>query len=267
MIDLHLKLTARYYHFVALSGGKDVLKKDFLKAHRITENGSQKIDTNCIIYQFNYESDKQYYRPEMISNPRAKGPFNFDLLLIEQPQSGIVLLGFPFRSMTLILMSSLEKDYRVLSKSNFIKPDLLKLIRANHRRTDLYFNDNHYWLGGVFISLTGDSFLSNVKLAGDKPLDSDIYKNYFKEKLSKEGTKSGLEKCLLKSKVPLDKDVKDVTVTSTIHIDKFGNYKIYVQNKGKNLVSMPATFDFLKNLECLVQTPKNPVFHISTEEQ
>jgi len=184
--------------------------------------------------------------------------------LIEFPKIDIFILCLPFKRLTKDIIIDLESKYNILSNSNFLKVDMGKLIHADENHTDYYFNQNHFFFGGVYLTIAGDLFLSTVKLEGDKPLDSDIYKDYFKERIK--NNECRLEKCILKCKTEVKEDDKTTKATASIHIDKFGNYKIYVHTKGKNLITIPAIFEFLASLDCLIETPNNPVYHIKNEE-
>ena len=99
-----------------------------------------------------------------------------------------------------------------------------------------------------------------MTLSGDKPLESDLYKNYFEDKFKTD--ECHLEGGILKSRVNLSNSEKSYQVVSSSHIDKYGNYKIYIHDKGNNMMAIPAIFEFLNHHECFEPTPKNPVLHI-----
>lgn len=268
MMDIQLNYTQRYYHFIAFEGSKEIIKKSFFNEWSVKEQSRAKLKNSCVIYHYSIKVVSTYFRGDFNNPNRAIiDPNISDFLIIDYPLLNIVVLGFPFRRQTVDLVKSLINDHSILSKSNFIKVDMNSLIKANNKHTDLFHNENHFWLGGVFINITGDSFLSTVKLTGDKPLDSDIYRNYFKEKLNRKDKKSGVERCILKSKVGITNDDTEYQVSSSIHIDKFGNYKLYLQTKARNLLSIPSTFDFLSSLDCLTSTPRNPVEFIENDDK
>lgn len=260
MENIDLIQSQRYFHFICLKGNKNVIKRAFFDKWNIKESVKIKIDSNYWLYKMTFTSNYQYYKGEFDNSLKKNNnpPFIFDIILIDFFALGITAIGFPFKKMTIDLVFSLVSDYKVLANSNFIKIDMNKLIKANDKHTDIYHNENHFFLGGVYLSISGNSFLSTVKLVGDKPLDSEIYINYFKQSLLNKN--SHLDKCILKCK-------SNIKINSTIHIDKFGNYKLYVQNMGKNLLTLPAIFEFLNSINCFVETPINPVNHILEEEQ
>jgi hypothetical protein len=265
MTNFDLKQTQRYYHLIALKGSKNIVKKTFFSDWHIKEIATCSIEDNYTIYQMMMTSDYQYYHGEEDNslNKNNTPPYIFDIIMFECSKIGIIVLCFPFKKMVVDIVTALLSTYDILIDSYFIKMDLHKLIHANDNYTDLFYNKNHFFLGGVFFSIKGDSFLSTVKLVGDKPLDSNIYKEYFKENLSD----FGLEKTIVKCRIESDFDDQILKLSSTFHIDKFGNYKLYVQSKGKNLLTIPAIFDLLNNINCMVETSNNPVIHISKDEE
>ncbi|HUN17685.1 MAG TPA: hypothetical protein PK622_12760 [Saprospiraceae bacterium] len=259
MYNLDLSQTQRYYHFVCLKGNKSIIKKTFFSSWNIKEKNRLKIDNGCILYNYSMISNYQYYKGEVDNslNRNNKPPYVFDIILLDYSSIDITILGFPYKKMTIDLITSLIQDHKILVNSNFLKINMDNLIHAYDKHTDIYHNENHLFLGGVFLSITGNSFLSTVKLIGDKPLDSEIYINYFKKNLLSK--KSHLDKCILKCKTNLK-------TNSSLHIDKFGNYKLYVQNMGKSLLTLPSIFEFLHSIESFIETPNNPVYHILEEE-
>ncbi|MDR0605681.1 MAG: hypothetical protein LBG80_15395 [Bacteroidales bacterium] len=265
MENFDLKQTQRYYHLIALKGNQDIIKKKFFNDWQIKKIATYNVEGDYSISQMALTSNYQYYQGEADNslNGNNSAPFVFDIIIIECTKIDIIILCLPFKKMTVDIITSLLSTYNILVNSYFIKTDLHKLIHANDDYTDLVYNQNHFFLGGVFFSIKGDSFLSTVKLVGDKPLDSDIYKEYFKENLSN----FGLEKSIVKCKVEANTDDRLVKLSSTFHIDKFGNYKFYIQSKGRNLLTIPAIFDFLYSINCLVEASNNPVIHLKKEEE
>jgi hypothetical protein len=206
-------------------------------------------------------SEIPYYRGT--EDFSENGKLIFDGVLFDHRQLNLTLLGFPFKKLTSDLINVLVRDYGLVKESSFINVDMGALIHANDKSTDLSFGNNQFFLAGVYLTVSGDSFLSTVKLEGDKPLDSELYKEYFKPRINNK--QSRLERCTMKCKVDIGQDPTAGKTLSSIHIDKFGNYKLYVHANGKNLNSIPAIFDFLNNIGCLATTPYNPTSHILDE--
>lgn len=259
---LELKQTQRYYHFVVLKGSGKRIGAGFFNRARIKKRKAIALDSGSTMQPLYVTSDYQYYRGSEDYSESGNGlaPFVFEAILFDCPNLDITILGFPFKKLTVDMVRLLVSDFGILAGGNFVKADMASLIRANDEYTDLYFHEDHYFLAGVYLSISGDSFLSTVKMEGDKPLDSDIYKNYFKPKI--ESNECHLEKCILKGRIDLKPKGESIKVLSTIHMDKFGNYKLYVHSQGKNLASVPSIFEFLDNFGCLVETPNNPTLHI-----
>lgn len=258
MIDLIQ--TQRYYHIVALKGTKSIIDKGFYKQWKISPPKKVFDINDCIVSKMSLESDYPYYRGESdySLNGNKQPPYIFDIILIEYTKLGIFILCFPFKKLAVDLVGSLVSDFNIRKNSNFIKADLTKFVHSNEDETDIYFNKNYFFLGGIFLSIKGDSFLSTVKLVGDKPLESDIYKTYFKNRIKQFGVEKVIVKC--KTSESYNK------VSSSIHIDKFGNYRLYVQNQGKNIFGIIATFELLSNFDCLLETPNNPTTLIQDEQ-
>ncbi|MBK9672324.1 MAG: hypothetical protein IPO70_08720 [Bacteroidetes bacterium] len=258
MESLDLLQTQKYYHFICLKGSKNSIKKSFWSSWNIKESERIRINSDCSLYRYTLTSKYQYYKGDIDNslNKNRKPPFLFDIVLLDYSSIDVVIIGFPYKKMTIDLVTSLINDHKVLTNSNFIKINMDTLIHAYDKHTDIYHKENHMFLGGV-LTITGNSFLSTVRLIGDKPLDSEIYINYFKKNLLNK--KSNLDKCILKCKT-------NININSSIHIDKFGNYKLYVQSKGKSFLALPAIFEFLHSIDSFKETPNNPVFHILDEE-
>jgi hypothetical protein len=136
---------------------------------------------------------------------------------------------------------------------------MTKLIQAHESETDQTYDHSLFYLVGVDLAVSGDRYLSTVKLQGDKPLESDIYVKYFKKQAD-----SHLEKCTMKCKVSQDPEIP--RVVSSFHIDKFGNFKLYVHSGGRNLITLPTIFEFLASIDCLTQTPTPPTLNSLEEE-
>jgi|JI61114BRNA_FD_contig_31_143278_length_1005_multi_4_in_0_out_0_2 hypothetical protein len=265
MQNFNLKLSQRYYHIVALKGSTDLISKNILLKIKMELVEKIKYNSDCVVKLLSFTTDHQYYRGELDNSigENSNPPYRYDIVIIEHKSVNISILCFPFKKLAVDIVTLLVSKYNILNKSNFFKVDMSNLIKSYNKHTDLYFNNNHFFLGGVFLTISGDSFLSTVKLEGDKPLESHIYKEYFKDRLKTNSCR--LEKCILKCKPDLNQ-IDAIKAFSSIHIDKFGNYKLYMQSKGKNLLTVQASFEFLNNLNCLLETPNNPVSHILKED-
>jgi hypothetical protein len=266
MNNIFIIQAQRYYHLVALKGSRSLLKKQFFIDWRINEVENFKVEKDFNLVQLSILTDTRYHAGEFdySLNKDNKPPYKYDFILIENSKNDILILCLPFKNLMKNICFELELNYEILSQSNFLKVDMNKLIKSNTGHTDYIFKNNHFYFGGIFLSMAGDSYLSTVKLEGDKPLDSEIYKDYFINKINKLECK--LEKCILKCSVELVQDSQISNARSSIHFDKYGNYKLYIHANGANLITIPALFDFLHDINCIIETPNNPVNYINSEE-
>lgn len=255
---LEITQTQRYYHFVALRGAAKRIRNKFFVDRNIQRGDLVRLPNTCTVRHLRVTSDYQYYRGN--DNIFLNGRLVFDGVLFDHHGLNLTLLGFPFKRLTNDLVDYLVTRYDIVSGGKFVSADMGKLIKANENETDFSVGSNHFFLAGVNLTLKGDTFLSTVKLEGDKPLDSDLYKDYFQERVLK--NESRLEKCTMKCAVATPPNLEAGRTVSSIHIDKFGNYKLYVNSQGRNLITLPAVFEFLDSIDCLSETPYTPTAHI-----
>ncbi|MGH9762630.1 MAG: hypothetical protein ACREAC_17555, partial [Blastocatellia bacterium] len=187
------------------------------------------------------------------------------ITLAERRSLNISILGFPFKKMIVDMVSRLVNKFDLRSSGNFVNVDMAKLIRAHEEDSDQSYGHSQFYLAGVDLTVSGNRYLSTVKLQGDKALESDLYITYFKPKIHKD--KSRLEKCTMKCKVSTDSQDGHPRIVSSIHIDKFGNFKLYVHSDGRNLIALPPIFEFLGSIDCLAETPHAPTMNIAEEEE
>lgn len=265
-MSIDLLQSQRYYHLISYTGQKNLLKKSFLKDWKISARSKVEINEDCILNLMSITTDYRYYRGEddLSINKNDKPPFMYDIFALEHKKLNMTILGFPFKSLTRNITKALVNDYGFIKTTDFLKTDLNKLIHVDEKHTDYYHNKNHFFFKGVYLTLSGNSYVSTVKLEGKKPLDSDIYKEYFKERLAE--NKSHLEKCVLRSNTEIDYIDETIKSSSSFHIDKFGNYKLYVHSHSKNITTIISLFEFLHDNACLVETSKNPVLQLRNEE-
>lgn len=263
-----LSLTQRYFHFVALDFEARKLPDGFFRAARLSKKGDPiTLPTGQTFQHLHVSSDHRYDRGnfDRVSDETPGPPFLYDAVLVESRDKDIVCLGFPFRKLAVRVVNILVEDFNILSFSKFIKVDMQVLIDLFDAHTDFVEEEskNHYFLAGVDLSLSGETYLSSVRLAGDKPLDSKLYKEYFKNRVKRK--LSRLERCILKGEISYPEGATRPAVSS-LHVDKFGNYKLYVQSQARNLPTIGVIFDFLHKQKALVPTLNNPVWHILEDQ-
>ncbi len=256
----------RYFHVIAFKNENNFFNNSLLKKLNITVEKTFEDISNVEIKQMSIVSSIPFYRGEQDFSLHGDGkaPFKYDMVLINLNKLNISLVCFPFKYLTKIIIKSLVQDYNILSKNNFIKIDLNNFIKSNQDHTDYYGDDITYFFSSINLVLTEESSLSSVKLVGDKPLDSSLYKNIFKDKINDDKCK--LEKCVVKSNTSVSEQEVIPKTKSAIHIDSFGNYKIYIHSTGKNIITIPLLFKHINDLNCLIETPINPVNNLKDEE-
>jgi hypothetical protein len=261
---LELRQTQRYYHFVALTGSaRDRIRNGFYTDQRIDREKSIKLSANVSVQKLRFESQYQYYRGFVDTNDPNQ--LIFDGVLFNHTRLGICLLGFPFKKMIADMVSRLVHKFKLPSTGNFLNVNMTKFIQAHENDSDQSYAHSQFYLAGVDLMVSGDRYLSTVKLQGDKPLESDLYIEYFKDKIHTK--KSRLEKCTMKCKISEDSKPDSPRIVSSFHIDKFGNFKLYVHSDGRNVLTLPRIFDFLDSIKCLSETPHPPTMNMSDEEE
>lgn len=266
MTNFNISQSQRYFHFVVLKGKGKAISSGFLKTWNITQVQKHSLPNGCTFRHMTIESRNQYYRGEVdfSVNGDNSAPFIFDIIWLDFEKNGMTVLGFPFKRLAEDLVSSLISDYSLLKLNNFIKPNLNNLLKENQEQTEITFEKNNFQFVGLSLNIArSDSLVSTIKLEGDAPTGSEIYKDNFKQDV--ELGKYGLEKCSLK--ITIDKDYAPDfgKVITRIHLDKFGNFKLYLHNRGRNVISFPAMFAFLGKFDYFTETPNSPISHISED--
>lgn len=191
----------------------------------------------------------------------SKPPYFFDLFAIHMKHSNIMIFAYPFKSIAYDIINKLISK-KILLNSNFVKPILTNLLRFNHEREKYVGKGFSSHFSAVDLTLTGIINLSSVSLTGDKPLQSLIYKKVFKILIETE--KGKLDKCAIKF-ISDGISAGFPKSTANIHIDHFGNYKLYLYKNGNNLLALPALFNMLENYDCIDLTSSNPLNRIENE--
>ncbi|RNC86261.1 MAG: hypothetical protein ED556_08160 [Winogradskyella sp.] len=255
----------RYFHVVVFNNENDFFNKRLLKILNFEVEFSYNDIDNVEINQLSIVSNLPFYRGEkdFSVNSDGKAPFKYDSILINQKSLGISMLCLPFKLLAKVIVEKLINDHNVLAKNNFVKVDLNKLIKSNHNHTDYYTEDLTYFFSSINLTLKEESTLSSVKLDGDKPIDSSLYKEVFKNKIN--DGKCSLEKCVLKLNTSISENSNVPKTKAAVHIDTFGNYKLYVHTSGNNTVTLPLLFENLEQMGCLNYTPINPIKNLKEE--
>jgi hypothetical protein len=263
-----LKSGQRYYYIVALQFQKDdnynLTKywKDCANENPVEKIQSYKFE-NYEVSHSRYITSYPYYtgdKKDYSINDNKKAPYSFDLFAIHIQQSNIMILAFPFRLLAMKVIARLL-DKKILKRSSFIKPILTNLLKVNH---EVQFQGKKFssHFSAVELTLTGIVNLSSVSLTGDKPLESTIYQKVFKLLIEKE--KGKLDKCALNFSTDEPQPGYPKS-KANIHLDHFGNYRLYIHSTGNNLLTLPALFNLLENYDSCDMTSNNPLERLANE--
>lgn len=252
----------RYYHVVAFEVNSNLYSLQafwrdcgVLKRNNIISNDM----FNAVIEQGKLITEIRYHfgDEDFSIDGNDKAPFQYDIFAINIKRFNILIFGFPFKAMARVFLEKMIDQKKILSKGNFVKPDLDKLIKQSNK--GLHFSNDFFTthFSGVELILTGETNISSVNLDGDRPLESNLYRNVFLQKV--EDNECKLEKCSLKCET-FDNESKNIPKSkSNIHLDLFGNYKLYVHGSGKNLFTIPFLFELLAKSKCLKPSLINPI--------
>lgn len=255
----------RYFHFVAFKFNKTYSAQQYWRECGETKEVTTfESDTYKIEYA-NFVSHDEYYNGSKVDysvNLNHAAPFHYDLFCIEIKQSNTFILGFPFQTLAKkIIDAFIKKHY---DDGYFVKADLRKMVKANTLVND---NDEFFArFSGVELKLTGDLNITSVNLDGDKPLESDLYKEYFKEHIENDNIACKVEKCAVKLGI-VSSDLIPLSAAN-IHLDLFGNFKIYIHGSGNNVFTLPYLFEIFKSIDSLnnASSSSNPINRVKKNE-
>lgn len=260
-------LTAqRYFHLVALKINNEYSIESYWRDSGIGKKRRKYRSYDFPDYkieQVRILSDIPYYFGSLdySVNGNNEAPYQYDLFVIELKKQGMLILGFPFKQLAKTVLSNLLDGPYPKLKSIFNRVDINKLIRTNH---DVDFIEQQFsaYFATIDLRLTGDSKITSVNLDGDRPMESDLYKNVFKGLVEQEFCK--LDRCSLK--LDTISDGENIPKTrSIIHVDKFGNYKLYVHGSGNNIFTIPFMFILFRKHKCIETTFNNPIDKLRDE--
>lgn len=258
----------RYYHLVAFKADSSYSIQSFWNECGIEKSKEGQITYDLPSFKIEYRkilSNIPYYNGEKDYSVNSDGlpPFNYDMFALEIKDSQIFIFGFPFKLLAKAVLRNLIENNRLVSKGSFIKVDLNKLIKINSDKTltEGLFSTRFI---GIELTITGDTKITSVVLDGDEPLKSTLYKETFSKLIIEDKCK--VEKCSLKCET-IKNDLVDIPKTkSNIHIDLFGNYKLYIHGTGNNIFTIPLIFNLLGNLDCLTSTLINPIKSLQDDQ-
>jgi hypothetical protein len=245
----------RYYHAVVFDGNYSLIPDAFYVKWGIQEDRQMRFESqDCSIKLLRMISSLQYFGGEIDNSQNSNGapPYYYQIIAIELTDPNVLIMCFPLKKLTINLATSLWREFNVSQRSSFINVELNDLIHLFDDNTDLNHNDSLFNLTGVYVnSAKKGSILNSIKLSGDNPLKSPIYNEFLKRHLS---TDYNITKEVVRCHFP---------IKSSLHIDRHGNYKVYIQEKGKNILSLAIIFKMLFENRLLGKSLINPVLHIN----
>jgi len=264
MEEFKLSKFQKVCHFIVFEGSKEAIPSSFYKEWGMHEKAKMTLDKDTIT-QFQFYSTLNFFPKEEITKLQDNvNQYAYDVIIIEFPLFNVTAIGFPVRFFAVEMTNSLVNFHQLQLKRNFVSVNLISLIQFIEKSEIFLYDDDIYSLGGVFLLLTSDNFLSTVRLIGKNPLESEIYIDYFKEKLISKNQKGiGIEKIILKSK---NETIDKSRGTSSMHIDKYGNFKFFIQRQGNNILSVIKIFHMLNDKDCFISRPHKPLIKKEEDE-
>jgi len=255
----------RYFHLITFKSDKKYSAINFLQdiGATIKETSQFSIDFSFTIYQSEIISNVPYYNgdKDYSLNKDGQPPYKYDLFAVHMFSMNMFVIAFPFKHLAKTSLNNLIETKKIMSKGSFVKCDINKLLIENSEN-DLSDENFTSYFSGLDLTLTGDEKLSSVNLDGDKPLQSNLYKQVFSKIV--DSRKCHLERCSLQCR--LINQVENIPkAKANIHVDLFGNYKMYVHGSGKNIFTIPYLFTLLSFKECLKLTLSNPIDRLQDE--
>lgn len=256
---MELIQSKRDYQIVVIETSETIISEAFCKKWNISKD-DEIIEDEFSIIKFRMESNTQYFKgegsEEYYLNKHGLPPYIYNIIVLRNIKANVLILCVPFKKLIIEIVDSLINEFKILTNSRFVKIDLEKLINYNKQYTDFRLDKSHFVLYSIILKTNGESYLSSLKLLGKKPLDSILYKKYIRNMIS--NNEFGIKRIAIKCK-------KSYNVIASLHIDRFGNYKFFLNEKGRNLACINDVFSLLNNLKCFIYTFNNPTLQIEDE--
>lgn len=263
-----IKTSKRYFHMVAFKFSSKFSLKSYWKDCNsgISTNSFLNFDNQDVrIEHSRITSNVQYYFGEndYSESGTNTAPFNYDLIAIELKKHNIFIFGFPFKLLAKDIIRKLVEDKKYKTKGAFLKPSLDKLVKDTNSQD---FGDDwaNFYFSSLSMIITGDTNITSIDFEGDKPLESLLYKKHFRKMIEEDLSKieRGVIKCETETALP-DNIPK---TRANIHLDHYGNFRMYVHGTAKNLFTVPFLFKILNEYKCLQTTLTNPLINLSDEQ-
>jgi hypothetical protein len=251
----------RYFHLVAIKSENNYSLNSYWKDCGVEKQNVFKVETNfsnTLIEYAKYISSIPYHLGDQdySTNRDNSPPYNYDLFAIHNTELNIFIFGFPFKNLGKVILNGLISN-GLTKKSNFIRPDLNELIKKISTitlDTDVFSSE----FSLLELILTGETNVSTVILDGDSPLKSSLYKDFFLPKINQDECK--LERGSLQCNLNVNEG--DLKTNANVHLDLFGNYKVYIHSSGKNIFTLPFLFQSLVKSSFVKYTTVNPLVRL-----
>jgi hypothetical protein len=257
----------RYYHFVLVKSSGLTLSAYWRKLSEIGEVERPHVRTPVESQLFSLE-----HRKLRLEVPFARGatseylsergngrpPFFYDLFAgkMEFKGESYLLLGYPFSSLALMIVGSLE-EHGFSKDAEYQNVNLPKWLSAKNRPFKRFEGLNSNVVSVQFV-VTGDESLTGVRLGGPDPFSAEIYKEYLQPKF--EGGSLVPDLCVLASDRQADERMPmEKMLYSRLHIDKYGNFKFYMHAGCSNVTLLPYVVGQIRVAGCLGAVSKNPI--------
>lgn len=274
-----VNLDQHYFHFVILRntkslglteywrhlGGRFIKVKNSEKSHPDFEIQHRKLKT-----KYTYAGGKLL--DSLATSGDSSAPYLYDVfaLRVKTDYDTYIVLAFPFAALARHSLDNLMSKLYVRKGVDFRKVDVTSLILSGDNGIgEESFRAN---VVGLQVINSKDPNLSSVTLGGDNPLKSRLYENFLKESIKKDGKKIFPECCVLACEFhrPHDASVQIVgnkgNVRARVHMDIFGNFKLYVHKGAENIVIIPYLLRELDVMKCLKKVSINPLLRLSKED-
>ena len=256
---LNINNSRRYFHLVAFTANPDFPGESILKDFGLSDKGKdfESIkEEGFSIYKNTITSEERYYFGfQDENNENQFPPYKYDIVGLYIKKINSIIIGYPFKKLATSYTIKAHNSGKLLKKGSYAIPNLEKFVKLNEKK--VYSNDLFSTqFSGLDLSLFSDKNIGSINLGGAKPMDSDLYRDVFSTLIGTEGCT--MKKCTLKCSIAIN-EIGLPTVRAHVHLDKYGNIKMYLNDSLRGLFTLPLLFQLLKIEKCLGSTLVNPI--------
>ncbi len=259
-----LLIKKRYYHFIVLRKIEKYSFSEFwnnigsiFTGVHYSKNISFK---NFEIQHKRLKSNTLFARgalfKEISLNKDGNPPYLYDLFAIKTSilSDEFYLLIFPFSAMARIVIDNLITKHLLRKMCDIITARVPSIILTEDLNIDEEIDTS---VVSLDIVIKDDNNLSLLKIGGDSPLNSDLFKNHVLNNINEKYFNP--YKCGLSCGLSYSDDSLSHSIRSRVHMDIFGNFKFYIHIDGKNLIVLPFFIKRLISIDCLNTVSLNPL--------